>query len=240
MRPESKEKRCTFEADLRLVKRHRNGDLHALDELFQSHRPLILFWIRRVWSWADREEVMQEVRIGLSKAAMEFDASKNDDFHGQVRSCVMNAVFNSRAVLPVRPTLYRHYRDVLRAQDELMRKLDRRPTLGELADAAELSERQVETALNVIAAFPFPLEAEDGQLAIEEPYHVEDPYQSQLIKDALKQLSRYDRMLIIRFYYYGETDPEIGADLDKSDDAVKVARNRALERLRDIISDEGV
>ena len=240
MKPESQEKRCTFEADLRLVKRHRDGDLQALDDLFQLHRRLILFWIRRVWSWADREEVMQEVKIGLSKAAMEFDVSKNDDFHGQVRSCVMNAVFNSRAVMPVRPTLYKHYREVLKAQDKLMRELDRRPTLKELSEAAELSEKQVETALNVIAAFPFPLEAEDGQLAIEEPYQIEDPYQSQLIKDALKQVSKYDVMLIIRFYYYGETDSEIGADLGKSDGAVKMARTRALEKLRDIISPEGV
>ncbi|HYJ89015.1 MAG TPA: sigma-70 family RNA polymerase sigma factor [Pyrinomonadaceae bacterium] len=241
MAAESQQKSiCTVEADLELLSRYQNGDHQALEALFEVHLRLIKFWVRKVWHWADREEVMQEAKIGLSNAVMEFNASKDSDFHAQARRCVMRAVFESRAVMPVKRTLYNHYRQVMKAQDILMRKLGRRPTLEELSNEAGLSVTQVENALNVIAAFPLPLEAADGKLAIEEPFQIEDPYESQLVKDALKQLSRDEAKIIILYYYYGKTDREIGEDLGKSEDAVKMARTRALAKLRDIISGEGV
>ena len=242
MEPENQEKKliCTAEADLELVRRYQNGDQEALVELLEVHRRLIKFWVRKVWAWADRDEVMQESRIGFSLAAKEFDVSKHGDFHAHARNCVMRAVYESRAVMPVRPTLYKHYRQVLEAQDELMRRLDRRPTLEDLSEEAGLSVKQVENALNVVAAFPFPLEAEDGELPIEEPYRIEDPYQSQLIEDALKQLRPDEARIIILYYLHGLTDREIGGELRKSEDAVKMARMRALAKLRDILSGEGV
>ncbi|MFY9622507.1 MAG: sigma-70 family RNA polymerase sigma factor [Pyrinomonadaceae bacterium] len=241
MEPQNQEKkRCTVEADLELVRRYQNGDQKALDALFESHRRLIRFWVRKVLAWADRDEVMQEARIGFFKAAQDFDVSQSGDFHDLAKTYVMKSVHKSSAVMPVRRTLYKHYRQVMRAQDELMRKLNRRPTLEEVSEEAELSVRQVENALNVIAAFPFPLEAEDGTLTIEEPYQFEDPYRLQLVKDLLKQIDPDEAKIIILFYRYGLTDREIAENLGKSEGAVKMARTRVLEKFRDIISGEGI
>jgi RNA polymerase sigma factor (sigma-70 family) len=230
---------CTVETDLELVRRYQNGDEQALDELLEVHRRLIKFWVRTVWAWAEREEVMQEANIGFSKAANEFDVSKHGDFHDHARACVMRGIYESRAIMPVRRTLYEHYRLVIKAQDTLLRKLDRIPTLEELSKETGLSVNQVETALNVIAAFWLPLEEED-ELAIKEPSKSEDPYQSLLIEAALKQLTEDEAQIIILYYFYGQTDREIGRVLNKSEDAVKMARRRALEKLRAIISGEGV
>jgi RNA polymerase sporulation-specific sigma factor len=127
----------------------------------------------------------------------------------------------------------------MKAQEILLRKLDRKPTLEELSKETGLSINQVETALNVIAAFWLPLEEEDG-LAIKEPSQSEDPYQSLLIEAALKQLTEDEAQIIILYYFYGQTDREIGRVLNKSEDATKMARRRALEKLRAIISGEGV
>lgn len=230
---------CTVEADLELVRRYQRGDQEAVESLLEVHRRLIKFWVRKVWAWAERDEVMQEANIGFSKAANEFDVATHGDFHLHARACVMRGIYESRAIMPVRRTLYKHYRLVIKAQDILLRKLDRRPTLEELSQETGLSVKQVETALNVIAAFWVPLEEEDG-LAIEEPSRSEDPYQSQLVKDALKQLSPEEAKIIILYYFYGQTDREIAEPLGKSEAAVKMARTRALEKLRAIISGEGV
>lgn len=230
---------CTVEADLELVRRYQRGDQEALESLLEVHRPLIKFWVRKVWAWAERDEVMQEANIGFSKAAKEFDVAKHGDFHLHARACVMRGIYESRAIMPVRRTLYKHYRLVKKAQEILMRKLDRRPTLEEVSQETGLSVKQVETALNVIAAFWLPLEEEDG-LAIEEPSQSEDPYQSELIKDALKQLSPDDAKIIILYYFHGKTDRETAKQLGKSEAAVKMARTRALDKLRAIISGEGV
>ena len=240
MEPENQQKTiCTAESDLESVKRYQNGDQQELRALLDIHLRLIKFWVRKVLAWADRDEVMQEARIGFSNAAQEFDVSAAGDFHEQAKTYVIRSVHNSRAVMPVRRTLYKHYREVLKHQDELMQELDRMPTTEEVARKTKLSVRQVENALSVIAAFPDRLEGEDGKLAIKEPFEFVDPYQKQLLKDALKKLNRDDAELVI-YDLQGLTDREIAERLGKSEGAVKMARTRALKKLRDIISGEGV
>jgi RNA polymerase sigma factor (sigma-70 family) len=179
---------------------------------------------------------MQEALIGFWEAVETFDTSGNGDFHSEARNRVWRKIFESKEVRIVSRPLYNHYRKVMDAQNNLMKKLNRMPTLEELAQEAGLSVNQVNTALNVIAAFPLSLEEADGRLASE------DPYRSQLISDAMNQLDADDPDgvdIIIRYYYYGQTDSEIAKDLGRSPGAVKMARHRALEKLRDIISGEG-
>lgn len=231
-----KRSRCAGEADLVLLRRYQNGDEESLAALFKGHYGLIYSWVRQVLDAIPRanwDDIRQEALIGFWEAAKTFDTSGNGDFHSEARNCVRRKIFESKEVRIVGRTLYEHYRKVMDAQNNLMKKLNRMTTLEELAHEAGLSVNQVTTALNVIAAFPFPLEEADGHLASE------DPYQSQLISDAMNQLDANAADIIIRYYFYGQTDSEIAKDLGKPPGTVKMARHRALEKLRDIISGEG-
>ena len=233
---DQKRSRCAGEADLELLRRYRNGDKEALAALFEGHYGLIYYWVKQVLvalPWANRDDIRQEALIGFWEAIETFDTSGDGDFHLEARNCVKRKIFESSEVRIVSRTLYEHYRKVIDAQNNLMKKLNRMATLEELAREAGLSVNQVNTALNVAAAFPFPLEEADGQLTSEEPY------QSQLISDAMKRLDADELDIIIRYYFYGQTDSEIAKDLGMSAGAVKMARHRALEKLRDIISGEG-
>lgn len=236
---DQKRSRCAGEADPELLRRYRDGDEEALEALFKGHYGLIYFWVSQMLvaiPQANRDDIRQQALIGFWEAAETFDTSGSGDFHSEARNRVRRKIFESSEVQIVKRHLYEHYRKVMDAQNNLMRKLNRMPTLEELAQEAGLSVNQVNTALNVIAAFPLPLEEADGHLA------GEDPYQSQLISDSINQLDADDPDdvdIIIRYYYYGQTDSEIAKDLGKSPGAVKMARHRALEKLRDIISGEG-
>ncbi len=230
-----KNPRCTVEADQELLRRFQNGDDEALIALIESHYGLLKYWVRKVFDWADRNDVMQEAIIGLWTAAKEFDLAGSIDFHRLARARVIETVFRSKAVSPVRRTLYKNYRKVTKAHDELMRKLNRRPTHEELAEETELSVKQVDNALNVIAAFPGRLEEADGRFVVEEPD------QSPLIEDAINQLTQYEAEVIIRYYFSEPTrDRAIAEALGRSEDAIKMARKRALEKLRAIIYGRGV
>jgi len=233
---DQKRSRCAGEADLELLRRYQNGEKEALAALFKGHYGLIYTWVNQALveiPQANRDDINQEARIGFWEAAETFDTSGNGDFHSAARNCARRRIFKSSEVRIVHRTLYEHYREVMDAQDNLMKKLNRMPTIEELAQEAGLSVKQVNTALNVIAAFPLPLEEADGRLA------GENPYQSQLISDALNQLDADDSDILIRYYFYGQTDSEIAKDLGMSPAAVKMARHRALEKLRDIILGEG-
>ncbi len=137
-------------------------------------------------------------------------------------------------------TLYSHYREVQLAQDKLIQELERMPTLNELSEATQLSTKQVENSLNVIAAFRVPLEAIDDRLVIEESSQIEAAYQSELIIDAIAKLNPDQQEVIFRFYLNEQTPAEIASSLGKSEAAIKLARGRALTKLRNIVSGEEV
>jgi RNA polymerase primary sigma factor len=224
----------TVEADLDLVRRFQNGDQEAMALLMERHVGLITTWVNKL-RWANPDDIKQEANIGFYYAVREFDLSRDSDFLNKARTYVKRAIYESKAVMPVNRTAYRRYRKVLKIQDELLQKLGRRPTLEELSTEAELSVKQVENALDVIAALPLQVEAEDGRLAIEERYETADPYKSQLIQDLVKELDPDDASLINLFYFAGLTDPEIAERWGQSKAAIKMARTRALKKLRDII-----
>ncbi|HBB87917.1 MAG TPA: hypothetical protein DC047_09905 [Blastocatellia bacterium] len=228
-----KKSKCTVEADLELLRRSQNGDDEAIGALVEAHYGLINFWVLNLCKWAELDVRIQEGRIGFLEAIKNFDFSRNGSFHELARLRVTSAVYESPEVCPVNRTLYNHYTKVMHAQDELMTGLGRRPTLDELSQKTKLSVKQIDNALNVIAAFTFPLEEADGNVTIE------DPYESQLIRDAITKLSSDDADIILRHYFRGQTDREIGEALGKSEDAIKMARKRGVEKLRDIILGRG-
>ncbi len=239
-----KKSRCTIESDLELLKRYQNGDQEALDDLVSSHLGLIYFWVGKVVRkirWVSREDLRQEGCVGFIEAAKKFDISKNDDFHSKARELSREAVkaslFRSSEVGFIKRHLYRNCRKVVKAIDELSIELDRRPTHEELAERTKLTERQVNNAMDVIAALPFLLQSEEREerVEVEDLHQFEDPYEAQQIKDALKQLGRHEALVIIRFHFYGQTDSEIAKDLRRSTAAIKMARRRAEQKLRAII-----
>lgn len=224
----------TVESDLELVRRFQSGDQEAMALLMERHMGLITTWVNKL-RWANPDDIKQEANIGFYCAVREFDLSRDSDFLDKARTYVKRAIYESKAVMPVNRTAYRRYRKVLKIQDELSQKLGRRPTLEELSMEAELSVKQVENALDVIAALPLQVEVENGRLAIGQRFETADPYQSQLVQDLVKRLNSDDASLINLFYFAGLTDPEIAEKWDHSKAAIKMARMRALKKLRDIM-----
>jgi RNA polymerase sigma factor (sigma-70 family) len=249
MKPNNeKNPRCTVEEDLALLKRYQNDDLQALAELCDCHFGLIGFWVGKLSStvhWVDREDLMQEACIGFIKAAKKFDTSRNK-FHAYARYWVLGAIYQSREVRLVKRTLYRNRKHVMEMQEELMRELDRKPTLEELSEKTQLSVEQVDNALNAIVPFSFPLEETDRWQEIADPAEFEftdtledsegrlEPFSPE-IEDAINKLSSDDAEVIVRFYFRRQTDSKIGEDLGKSKNAITMRRTRAVEKLREIL-----
>lgn len=229
--------RCTIEADLALLIRYQNGDEEALANLVKCHLGLITFWARKIRAnarWADLDDIKQEGSIGFVQAAKKFDTAGNGDFHGVARNFVRAAIYRSPEISRVKRSQYRRYLRVRTTTEKLMVELDRMPTLAEISKATGLTVKQVDSALNVVAAFPLSLEeAHDGSA-------LEESVQSQALRDAIRQLDSYGAQIIIRCYFYGQTDGEIAMDLGRSEDAIRMARNRAEKKLKNLIFGNGV
>ena len=235
--------KCTVEEDLELLRRYQKGDEQALVDLFNNHFGLIYFWaneVSRAVPRANPEDLKQEACVAFIKAADAFDISSDDNFHGHVRVMIRAGLYLSPEIRIVKRSLYHNYRKVRDKQDELMIKLGRKPTVEEISEATSLSVKQVNNALKVIAAFPAQLDEIAEDMATGESQQIEDTYQTQLLEDAINQLSPDHADIIIRQDILGQTQQKIAHDLGTTVGAVKMRRGRAIMKLRKIILGEGV
>ncbi len=84
------------EAQDKLIKEYRGGNEYALEEIFKCNRPLINRVVRKYFLiGAELDDLMQEGMIGLYRAIVSFDASKEANFKTYARICVERAVLNA-------------------------------------------------------------------------------------------------------------------------------------------------
>jgi RNA polymerase sigma factor (sigma-70 family) len=231
-----KNSKCTDKVDRELVTLYRKGDERAFVSLLDLHIGLIKYWARvvlRKAHWANPDDLVQEGRIGLWETAKVFDVSREGNFDAWARRSCIGRMFDSAEVSLIKRALRKRLKRVATTQDELMKQLGRMPTLEELAKATNLSVEQVDATLNALAVFTLPIDDADGSVANE------DPYQSQLLGDALNQLTEDQSEVIIRYHFYGHELKEIAKALGKSNENVRQIHKRAKQKLRDIIYGKG-
>lgn len=226
---------CTDEADRELLRRYQGGDETAFVELLEVHSAYIRKWVNLALEeapWVDADDLRQQAHWGFFEAAKKYNFSRNGNFHALARIRAWGRMIDSREVRIVPRTLYDNYSEVIAAQDRLIKKLERSPSFQELAQEANLTIKQVETAIKVVP-FPSALDENDGALSLE------DSDTSQLLSDAIALLSS-DQAEVITRRYAGDKFREIAQALGKSEDAVKKLYERAKKKLKDIIQTKGI
>jgi RNA polymerase sigma factor (sigma-70 family) len=226
---------CTDEADRELLRRYQGGDESAFDELLEVHSAYVRYWVSLALKqapWAQADDLRQEAHWGFYEAAKKYKFSRKGNFHALARIRAWGKMFDSPEVRIVNRILYDNHSEVMAAQDRLMKKLERRPSYQELAEEANLSVKQVETAIKV-APFPSTLDENDEALSLE------DSDTSQLLSDAIALLSS-DQAEVITRRYAGDKFWEIAKALGKSEDAVKKLHERAKKKLKGIIQGKGI
>lgn len=226
---------CTDEADRELLRRYQGGDETAFVELLEVHSAYVRYWVSLALKqapWAHADDLRQEAHWGFFEAAKKYKFSRKGNFHALARIRAWGRMFDSPEVRIVGRTLYDNHSEVMAAQDRLMKKLERSPSYQELAQEANLSIKQVETAIKVVP-FPSALDENDGALSLE------DSDTSQLLSDAIALLS-LDQAEVITRRYAGDKFWEIAKALGKSEDAVKKLHERAKKKLKGIIRGKGI
>ena len=226
---------CSDEADRELLRRYQRGDETAFVELLEVHSVYVRRWVSSALKqapWAHAEDLRQLAHWGFFDAAKKYKFSRKGNFHALARIRAWGTMFDSPEVRIVGRTLYDNHSEVIAAQERLMKKLERSPSLDELAQEANLSIKQVETAMKVV---PFPSELDENDEALS----IEDSDTSQLLSDAIALLSSDQAEVIIR-RYAGDKFLEIAKALGKSEDAVKKLHERAKKKLKGIIQGEGI
>ena len=241
----SKLKTLTAEEKNELLRKSKNGDMHAREELISGNMRLVLSIIQRFGSRGeDADDLFQVGCIGLIKAIDNFDLDVGVKFStyavpmiiGEIRRYLRD---NSmiRVSRSQRDLAYR----ALRAKEELSLRLSRDPTDAEIAAELGAEASDVTEALTSITtplSLYEPVFSEGGDALylmdqISDDKENDEAWIDNIaIGEAMKRLSERERSIISMRFFRGKTQMEIADEIGISQAQVSRIEKGALDRIR--------
>ena len=229
---------------IELLKKCRAGDIRAREELINGNLKLVLSVIQRFTNRGEQlDDLFQVGCIGLIKAIDNFDVDLGVRLStyavpmiiGEVRRYLRdnNSVRVSRSM---RDTAYR----AIQVREDLSNKLNREPTVEEIAKELDMKKENVVIALEAIVE-PVSLYEpvyNDGGEAIYVMDQIGDKNTADswmdeiLLRDSIRQLSdREKRILNLRFML-GKTQTEVADEVGISQAQVSRLEKGALKKIK--------
>ena len=227
-----------------LLKRTKNGDKAAREELVNGNLRLVLSVIQRFTQRGENlDDLFQVGCIGLIKSIDNFDISQNVRFStyavpmiiGEIRRYLRdnNAIRISRSM---RDTAYK----AMQAKEQLTNEMNREPTIEEIAKRLRLPTAEVVLALDAIVdpvSLYEPIYSDSGDtIYIMDQigdYNDDKNWLEELaLKEAIRNLNdREKRILHLRFLK-GMTQIEVSSEIGISQAQVSRLEKGALDRIK--------
>lgn len=246
----AKLKTLSAEEKNELLKKARAGDARARDELIDGNLRLVLSIVQRFSSRGESaDDLFQVGCIGLIKAVDNFNTDLDVQFStyavpmiiGEMRRYLRdnNTIRVSRSM---RDLAYR----ALQIKEQLSRKMNTEPTLGDVCRALEdagfrNTEEELAAALEAITA-PVslfePVYNDGSGDAIYLMDQLSDGSSDEnwaeeiALKDAMGKLDERERSIVQMRFYKGRTQMEIAEEIGISQAQVSRLEKAALEKLR--------
>lgn len=199
------------------------------------------------------DDLVQEGALGLLNAVDNYDPNRGTTFSTyafwRIRGAITHALTTDAHVVRIpRPVLERQRR--VAAARERLRGEGHASTLRKLAEATNLSSRELAEALEPRYAYSLDEPTPDGRLLgdILSDVHSPDPaaqllagVRTRAVHVALRRLSPRKRTILRRHFGLvgrSATLTEIGADLRLSPERVRGLKDEALRELADDLEDE--
>jgi RNA polymerase sporulation-specific sigma factor len=228
-----------------ILERIHSGDLEARQQFIFANMRLVLSVIQKyVKQTNNNDDIFQVGCIGLIKAIDNFDSKFGVKFStyavpmiiGEIRRFLRDES-GIRISRSMRDTAYR----ALQAQEKLSKQLQREPTVEEVAKEIGGTITAVFFALaatGTVASLDEPLgEKEENSITIMEQIpadnkNSEDWVNDKLLKDAIKNLAKKEREILLMRYFDGKTQMEISEEVGISQAQVSRLEKTALAQIK--------
>ena len=226
------------------------GDRAAREEFINGNLRLVLSVVQRFSGRGENaDDLFQVGCIGLIKALDNFDVSQNVRFStyavpmiiGEIRRYLRdnNPIRVSRSL---RDTAYK----ALQARDALVSRLNREPTVGEIAREVALPEEDIVFAMEAIQdpVSLFDPVYNDGGDAIYIIDQVRDPRQNDslwlenlAVSEALRRLNEREQKILRLRFFEGRTQMEVAGEIGISQAQVSRLEKNALQHMRKYVDE---
>ncbi len=232
---------------MELLRKTKNGDMQAREELINGNLRLVLSVIQRFAGRGENpDDLFQVGCIGLIKAIDNFDITQ------QVK-------FSTYAVPMIQGELRRHLRDyapvrvsrsirdlayrAMQAKEQLTNKLGSEPTVEAIAKEIGASRQEVVIALEAISepiSLYEPVFSESGdtiyvldQLG---DHNDDDSWLDEIsLKEAMHQLGQREKRILGLRFFSGKTQVEVAKEIGISQAQVSRLEKGALEKIKNRI-----
>jgi RNA polymerase sigma-B factor len=226
--------------------------LELRDALVVRHMPLVkrvAFHYARIPD--QRDDLIQVGYVGLIKAVENFDPSMGVPFEAYARPVIAGEIthyLRDQAPLLRPPRWYRGLNIRLHAtRDSLIAKLQREPTVDELAQAMNITVEGVEEILKLRASYNLmslsPNSDTSGSAvkldAIRSKRHLsfQLPIEDHVALDmALEQLETFERRVVHLFFYMDLTQTEIATRVGSTQRQISRVLAKTLLKIKDRIA----
>ena len=227
-----------------LLKKARDGDLCAREKLIEGNLKLVLSVVQKfLGRGRDPDDLFQVGCVGLIKAIDNFDINQQVRFStygvpmilGEIRRFLRddNPVRVSRSL---RDTAYK----ALSVREQLTGKSSKEPTVAQIAGELSLPEASVAQALEAIAEpvslyDPIYTDGGDAILLMDQigsDNGEEDWIDEISFKEALKNLSQREKLILTKRFLNGRTQMEVASEIGISQAQVSRLEKGALQSVK--------
>ena len=228
-----------------LLKRVKNGDKTARDELINGNLRLVLSVIQRFTGRGENlDDLFQVGCIGLIKSIDNFDITQNVRFStyavpmiiGEIRRYLRdnNAIRVSRSI---KDTAYK----AMQAKEKLAAKKQTEPTVKEIADELEIPIEDVVIALESIVSpvslyDPVYSDGGDTIYVLDQIGDNNDDrnwLEEISLKESIKNLNEREKHILSLRFMQGKTQMEVSEEIGISQAQVSRLEKGALKRIRE-------
>jgi RNA polymerase primary sigma factor len=243
----------TREEERRLGERIRRGEKAAIHELVQANLRFVVNIAKRYMNRGiPLSDLVTEGNLGLYEAARRFDERKGCAFISYavwwIRRNLNKALADQLHLVHFPHSRRDTLRSVCRAEETLEKKLEREPSLEEVADAIGKDGAEIQEAMASVRAYSMVTDYEDpereaplNRIADEEEEHsphlgLEDLERNHDVREAVECLNQREELIINLYFGLTGEEPytlgEIGEKLHLSKERIRQLKDRALSRLR--------
>ena len=240
-----------MEETVGLLRKAQAGDKSARDQVVRENLGLIRHSIKRfVGRGYDSEDLYQIGCMGLLKAVDRFDETYDVCFSTYAVPMIQGEIrrfMRDDGMVKVNRTIKMNQFRIMKMREELTERLNRDPTITEIAEAADLPVEDVviasNAAMEVESIYQTAYRSEDSEVMLIDQLAAEKDEQNEtinrlLVGELLGSLAGKERTLILLRYYRNRTQTETALALGMTQVQVSRLEKRILQQLRAKVTEQ--